>query len=220
MAMSASADPSLTAYIKEAYKTGVPFEQIKQNLLSKGWNAEMVDKAIDEVRLSVLQNVSPNPSLNNTPTPSSTTTIPPTINTGVTMHNSQEESTSSPSDEKPPILSMSHIENPNRFFAIPILGGTIRIILLIPLVIVYMFYGMFVGFLSLLNSFAVLFTGKMMDMYYTHALNYLKMGTKISIYTYGLSNTYPGFNFELYEGMNLWRYRKLKIHLGYMQFHL
>lgn len=95
-----------------------------------------------------------------------------------------------------PDFKISLIQNPSRFFAVPILGILVKIVLLIPLAIVFIFLGIWLLLaVMLVNPLIVLFTGK----YWAHAHNfsvgYLRLTTKLTCYLYGLTDKYPGFNF-------------------------
>ncbi|MDO8638185.1 MAG: DUF4389 domain-containing protein [Candidatus Daviesbacteria bacterium] len=98
-----------------------------------------------------------------------------------------------------PDLKIDHIQNPNRFYAFPFLGGIFKIIILIPVIIELIILMMFWMLLTIINSFFVLFTGKYWNFAYTFSLGLMKFLTKISFYFEGLSNKYPGFNFNLTE---------------------
>lgn len=98
-----------------------------------------------------------------------------------------------------PDLKIDHIKNPNRFYAIPFLGGIVKIIILIPVILELAFLFLFWLFLSIINSFIVLFTGKYWDFNYNFSLGILRLFTKFTFYFNGLSNKYPGFSFNLTE---------------------
>ena len=103
-----------------------------------------------------------------------------------------------------PDFKISLIQNPSRFFAIPLIGILVKAVMLIPVAIVLIFLGVWL-FLTviLINPLIVLITGK----YWTHAYNfsvgYLRLGSKISSYLYGLTDKYPGFNFRNDDGLTL-----------------
>lgn len=95
-----------------------------------------------------------------------------------------------------PNLSIEHISNPNRLYAIPLLGGLIKVIICIPLFIFTFFLAIGFLFLSLINSFVVLFTGSYWNTAYTFSLNFLRFQTKINFFFFGLTDRYPGFSFS------------------------
>ena len=95
-----------------------------------------------------------------------------------------------------PHFSIAHINDPARFWAFPILGGLIKIIILVPVIIEVAFIAIYALAITLLiNSLVVLFTGK----YWRHCFNVntslLKLSTKVRLYFIGLINKYPGFDF-------------------------
>lgn len=96
-----------------------------------------------------------------------------------------------------PILKIDHIQNPNRFFAFPLLGGFVKIILLIPVGIelAILFTGQF--FVTIINSFYVLFTRKYWSGAYQYSLGVMRLTAKTTFYFNGLTNSYPGFDFNL-----------------------
>ena len=98
-----------------------------------------------------------------------------------------------------PDLRIERIQNPNRFYAFPFLGGLFKIIILIPVLIELAFLILFWAFVTIINSFVVLFTGKYWNFAYTFALGLVRLLAKISFYFEGLSNKYPGFTFNLTE---------------------
>ncbi len=98
-----------------------------------------------------------------------------------------------------PDLKIDHIQNPNRFYAFPFLGGLFKIIILIPVAFELAFLAFFWLFLSIINSFIVLFTGKFWNFNYNFSLGLFRLFAKITFYFNGLSNRYPGFSFNLTE---------------------
>lgn len=98
-----------------------------------------------------------------------------------------------------PELKIDLIQNPNRLYAFPILGGIFKIIILIPIAIEVAFLSLFWLFVSIINSFVVLFAGKYWDFNYNFSLGLFRLFTKVSFYFNGLSNKYPGFSFSLTE---------------------
>lgn len=96
-----------------------------------------------------------------------------------------------------PDLKIDQIQNPNRFFAFPFLGGLIKAIILIPVFIELAFLMLFLFFTSVINSFIVLFTGKYWNFNYNYALGLLRLLAKTGFYFEGLTNKYPMFTFKL-----------------------
>lgn len=98
-----------------------------------------------------------------------------------------------------PTLSVSHIQNPNRFFALPLLGILVKLILILPVGIELIVLYIANIFVIIINSFMVLFTGKYWDTAYTLNLGIIRLGTKISLYIYGLTDKYPGFDLAIQD---------------------
>lgn len=92
-----------------------------------------------------------------------------------------------------PVVSIPLIKNPNRFYAFPLLGGFVKIVMLIPVFFWMMLLGIAFLFMSLINSFVVLFTGKYWKPAYEITLLLIRLTAKISYFFLGLTNTYPGF---------------------------
>ena len=55
-------------------------------------------------------------------------------------------------------LSIEHIQNPNRLWALPVVGGTIKLLIVIPVSIWLLFVDFAAIVLSIINAFVVLFT--------------------------------------------------------------
>lgn len=102
-----------------------------------------------------------------------------------------------------PEMNLQFISSPNRFFAFPLIGMLIKLIILIPVFIEIFFLCIWLAIVvALINPFVVLFTGK----YWTHAhsfvLGFMKLNAKLSLYIYGLSDKYPGFDFSTPPGFS------------------
>lgn len=96
-----------------------------------------------------------------------------------------------------PIISIQKIENPNRFFAIPLLGGLIKLLLCIP-VGIEMVVLLFIAQLLLpINALIVLFTGKYWKTLFNLIKGFMVLNTKVGFYTYGLTNKHPGFSLSI-----------------------
>lgn len=93
-----------------------------------------------------------------------------------------------------PVININRPEKPNRFYAIPIIGFLIKIIILIPVAIWLCALGIGGFFVSIINSFIVLFTGKYWNTAYNYNLGLLRLFIKITYYMQGLTDKYPGFS--------------------------
>lgn len=96
-----------------------------------------------------------------------------------------------------PKFSIDYIQNPNRLYAIPLLGLLIKLIMLLPLIILLIFVGIWwLIAIFLINPFVVLITSKYWRGAYSINLAMMRVSAKISSFIFGLTDKYPGFNFE------------------------
>ncbi len=99
-----------------------------------------------------------------------------------------------------PQLSVSLIKDPNRFYAFPILGFVIKFLMLIPQIIELAFLGIAAFFIVfVINPFIILFTGVYWDVAYQLTVGIIKLSMKMVFFFYGLTNTYPGFDFTIHD---------------------
>lgn len=96
-----------------------------------------------------------------------------------------------------PNFNLTRIENPNRFFALPLIGGAIKFLIWIPVFLEIWVLWMVAGFLLLINSFIVLFTGRYWQTAHTIQRGIINLSAKSLLYFYGLTNQYPGFSFSI-----------------------
>lgn len=95
-----------------------------------------------------------------------------------------------------PTFDIEHIKNPSKFYAFPILGFCIKLVISIPVFIVAICYSLVWFVLWTINSFIILFTGDYWEQSYTFSLGFMRYYIKIYMYLLGLSNTYPGFSMD------------------------
>lgn len=91
-------------------------------------------------------------------------------------------------------IKIPHIQNPNRLYAFPILGFLVKIIALVPLALWLAILSLVNFFVTIINSFIVLFTGKYWQVAYDLGLGIIRLTTRASYYVYGLTDKYPGFS--------------------------
>jgi len=118
------------------------------------------------------------------------------------MEKAEKEKTSQP--EIYPVINIPHIQNPNRFYAIPLLGFLAKLIVLIPVgieLVVLWVVNFFVT--MIINPFIVLVTGKYWKTAYEFNLGLMRLTAKTYYYVFGLTDKYPGFNFEIKDNYNL-----------------
>lgn len=99
-----------------------------------------------------------------------------------------------------PQISATHIKNPNRLYAFPLLGFVLKGIMLIPQIIEMVFLGIAALFIVLvINPFVILFTGTYWDVAYQLNVGIIKLSMKMELFFYGLTNKYPGFDFTMHD---------------------
>ncbi|GEM_PF-1407869 len=113
----------------------------------------------------------------------------------------QEKSASAP--DMYPVIAISRNQNPNKLYAIPIVGFLVKVIILIPLFIELFFLGLFCITLSIVNSFNVLFNGTYMDFAYRYLAGILRLNAKLHFFMFGLTDKYPGFDFDIHDSFTM-----------------
>lgn len=109
----------------------------------------------------------------------------------------KKKKTSSLSDlEVYPQVKIAHIKNPSKLWAFPVLGGLVKVIILTPVFIEIAFLAVFDILLILINSFVVLLNGKYWEPCYTFNLGLMRLLSKVIFYFSGLTDNYPGFDFQ------------------------
>lgn len=102
-----------------------------------------------------------------------------------------------------PKLTLEHIKDPNRLWAIPLLGGFIKFIILIPVWIELVIVGIVFFFVSIINSLVVLFTGKYWTTAYELLMGLTRLSVKLMFFWFGVTNTYPGFDFTIKDKISV-----------------
>ena len=102
-----------------------------------------------------------------------------------------------------PSIKVERIQNPNRFYAFPIIGGLIKFFMLIPVAVDLLVIGIGVFVMQIINSFVVLFTGKYWKPCYDLTIGFMRFMLKISFFWRGLTNTYPGFDMQIHDAFSL-----------------
>lgn len=96
-----------------------------------------------------------------------------------------------------PTLSVSQIQDPNRFYAVPLIGIIAKFIICVPIFIEILFLYIAAGIVTLINSFSVLFTGNYWQTAYEFNLGVLRLSAKLTFFLYGLTNKYPAFGLTI-----------------------
>ncbi|HEV7680429.1 MAG TPA: DUF4389 domain-containing protein [Candidatus Dormibacteraeota bacterium] len=81
----------------------------------------------------------------------------------------------------------------NRFFAVPLIGGLARWLLLIPHLFIIYVLGLIVGILQLVLWIPVLFTGRFPDWGRLLVGGYVRWSTRMYAFAFGLTDVYPPF---------------------------
>lgn len=102
-----------------------------------------------------------------------------------------------------PHFSLDHIKDPNRYWAVPFLGGLAKIIILIPVFIELWFLAIYTLALSIINSFVVLFTGHYWHHCFEISTGVLKLLSKTVLFFSGLTDKYPGFGLRVEDQWKL-----------------
>ncbi len=95
-----------------------------------------------------------------------------------------------------PELSIEKIKNPNRWWAFPVLGGVVKIIILIPVFIEIAIFMVYAFLLQIINSFYVLFNKKYWQYCFDMTCDTFTLIAKTIFFFSGLSDKYPGFNLK------------------------
>lgn len=98
-----------------------------------------------------------------------------------------------------PEIKITRVKHPSRWFAVPLLGGLIKFVLLIPVWIELFALHIATFFIIVIGSFYILFTGKYWQAEYDLLLGLMRLDAKASFYFAGLTNTYPGFSLDVKE---------------------
>lgn len=102
-----------------------------------------------------------------------------------------------------PVINIERIANPNRLWAIPILGGLVKYIILIPVLLWVLILFVLTGAALAINSLKVLFTGKYWDISYRLNLGLLRLYTKFTFFFNGLTDKYPGFSLNINDSFTV-----------------
>lgn len=115
---------------------------------------------------------------------------------------SSAKAETAPSDIYPKI-NIPLIQNPNRFYAVPLVGVLVKALAVIPVGIELLFLWLFFVAVTIINSFYVLFTGKYWPFAYSYNLGLIRLNTKIYFYFTGLTDKYPGFDFNVNDNYSV-----------------
>lgn len=90
-------------------------------------------------------------------------------------------------------MDIPYPQHPNRFFAVPIIGGLARGIITIPYFCYIYILQNGAGLAAVVASFPVLFSGKYPEACYELVRDFTRLVLASSLYGYGLEDRYPSF---------------------------
>jgi len=101
-----------------------------------------------------------------------------------------------------PEIKIDRIKNPNRFYAVPLLGFVVKLFMIIPIGIELWFLKMAQFAMSVVNACNIFFRGRYWKMAYSLNLGIMQLEANVSYFLWGLTDVYPGFsltttNYEL-----------------------
>lgn len=100
-------------------------------------------------------------------------------------------------------FSVDYLENPNRLWAFPVVGGMVKTVIVLPIGIWLMLVAFAAFMLCFVNGFLVLLTGTYWRPAYTLALGSMRLSAKANCFILGLSDTYPGFSLDSNDEVRL-----------------
>ncbi len=95
-----------------------------------------------------------------------------------------------------PELKIDRIKSPNRFYAVPIVGFLVKLIMVIPVGIELWVLTIAQFFVYVFNSFYISFKGTYWKSAYRLNLGIMRLETNLNFFLWGLTDTYPGFDFK------------------------
>src|SRR5690349_9604312 len=95
-----------------------------------------------------------------------------------------------------PEITIDRIKNPSRFYAIPLLGFVIKVIMIIPVGIELWLLGIAQFVISMLNACNIFFRGRYWKTAYELNLGIMQLQTNVSYFMWGLTDVYPGFSLK------------------------
>jgi len=96
----------------------------------------------------------------------------------------------------PVSVEFPNLEYRNKFFAVPVLGMVVKLIMLLPFFLALYIVGIVVALAQLVLWVPVLFTGRYPSIGYTLVGGYLRWVARVGSFVFGLSDKYPSFSFD------------------------
>ena len=100
-------------------------------------------------------------------------------------------------------FGVAYPESPNRLWALPLIGGMVKLVIVIPIGIWLAIVAYAAFLLCFVNGFFVLFAGTYWRPAYTLALGAMRLSAKANCFFLGLSDTYPGFTLDSSDDVRL-----------------
>ena len=98
--------------------------------------------------------------------------------------------------QAPGDIEIAQPESSSRFFAIPIIGYLVKIIILIPHLVVLYVLNLVLGLCQLVIWIPVLFTGEYPDWAFGLVKGFTLWSARVYSYLFGLTDAYPPFSFS------------------------
>lgn len=102
-----------------------------------------------------------------------------------------------------PEIIIPQNKKPNRFYATPLIGWVIKIILIIPLMIEILALEIASIFTLFVGMFYILATGKYWKVNYEINAAIMRLGLKMTYFLYGFTDKYPSFSLDRTEGFSI-----------------
>ncbi len=81
-----------------------------------------------------------------------------------------------------PGFTIEHIHSPSRLWAIPVVGGAVKFVIVFPVALWLLILQFAANILTIINSFVVLFTGKYWEPAYYLAVGSIRLSTKLNCF--------------------------------------
>lgn len=93
-----------------------------------------------------------------------------------------------------PDIQIALIKSPNRFYAVPLLGFFIKVVMIVPVALELWVLKLAQFLFSILNSLNIFFRGRYWKIAYELNLGIMQLETNVSFFLFGLTDVYPGFS--------------------------
>jgi hypothetical protein len=102
-----------------------------------------------------------------------------------------------------PTLVIPRNVNPSRFYALPVIGGLVKLLLLIPGMIMLFVISLIWQVTVIINVFVVLLTGRYWRFSFEVCDFYNKYSLKTALYFLGVTNKHPGFSSKIADNFSI-----------------